>query len=118
MKTMAILALAATTGAAAAQDIGGRYAVTGTGLDGSRYDGVAEITASSDVTCEIVWNTGGQISRGICMRQGDVFAASYVVGKAVGMVIYRVSRDGAMAGTWTVQGANGVGTETLSPAGG
>lgn len=113
---VAVLTFAA--GAAGAQDIGGRYEVAGKGFDGSAYRGTAVITITSNVTCEIVWNTGGQVSRGICMRQGNTFAASYVLGNTVGMVIYDVAADGSMSGTWTLSGSNGVGYEALYPAGG
>jgi hypothetical protein len=110
-----LLALALLAGPAAAQDIGGRYAVEGTGFDGQTYRGEAVISAASDVTCEIAWNTGGQLSQGICMRQGNIFAAAYAIEGAVGMVIYEVAPDGSMRGTWTIQGSDGVGAETLTP---
>ncbi len=115
MKVLAFLALAASAGGASAQDIGGSYSVQGKSFDGAPYSGKAEINATSDVTCEIVWNTGGQISQGICMRQDNAFAASYVMGSAVGMAIYRVMPDGTLNGTWTISGSSGVGTETLTP---
>jgi hypothetical protein len=113
MTRVALLAALALSGPAAAQDIGGRYLVQGTGLNGSAYGGEAEISLTSDYTCRIVWNTGGQISEGICMRQDNVFAASYIIENRVGMVIYTVNGDGSMQGTWTVDGVNAVGTESL-----
>jgi hypothetical protein len=99
----------------AAQDIGGSYIVQGTGFDGQAYGGEAEIVVTSDVTCEITWVTGGQVSEGICMRQNDVFAAAYVLSGRTGMVIYTVNADGSMQGTWTIAGMNAVGTESLYP---
>jgi hypothetical protein len=102
-------------GPAVAQDIGGSYLVRGTGFDGQAYGGKAEITLTSDYTCRIVWNTGGQISEGICMRQNNVFSAAYMISGRVGMVIYTVNADGSMQGTWTVDGVNAVGTEALFP---
>lgn len=116
MKQVALhVAALALAGPAAAQDIGGQYVVQGTGFDGAAYGGQAEISLTSDYTCRIVWNTGGQISEGICMRQGNVFAASYMIEGRVGMVIYTVGGDGSMQGTWTVDGVNAVGTESLYP---
>jgi hypothetical protein len=115
MKWVAALVLAA--GAAQAQDIGGRYEVAGKGFDGAAYRGTAVIRSTSDVTCEIEWTTGGQVSRGICMRQGDTFAASYVIGNTIGMAIYQVRPDGTLDGTWTISGSDGVGTEMLFPGG-
>lgn len=100
---------------AAAQDIGGFYEVSGTNFDGSRYSGEAQIRALSDTTCSIAWKTGGQTSEGICMRDGNAFAASYQLGSAIGLVIYRVLPDGSLGGTWTIAGQEGSGTEVLTP---
>ncbi len=115
MQRLLTVAVALCAGAVQAQDIGGLYEVAGQGFDGSTYVGTAEIRATSDVTCEIVWDTGGQISKGICMRQGDTFAASYVIGDGIGMAIYQVKPDGTLDGTWTVLGSDGVGREMLFP---
>lgn len=100
---------------ASAQSIGGRYAVSGTNLDGSAYSGEAYIELLSDVTCAIEWNTAGAISEGICMRSGNVFTAAYILGGEIGMVIYEVTPSGRLDGTWTIAGESGVGTELLSP---
>ena len=99
----------------AAQDVGGHYSVKGTNLDGSTYEGEAQITATSDVTCEIVWTTGGSTSSGICMRDGNAFSAGYELNGKVGLVIYLIQKDGSLDGTWTVAGVNAVGTEILTP---
>ena len=108
-----ISALVALATPAMSQEIGGSYVVQGVGLNGAAYGGEAEVTLTSDVTCEIIWNTGGQISRGICMRSGNVFAAAYVVSGKTGMIIYDVAPDGSMQGRWTVAGVSAVGTEAL-----
>ena len=99
----------------AAQDVGGHYSVKGTNLDGSAYEGEAQITATSDVTCEIVWTTGGSTSSGICMRDGNAFSAGYELNGKVGLVIYLIQKDGSLDGTWTMAGVNAVGTEILTP---
>ena len=100
---------------AAAQSIGGSYTVDGANLDGSSYTGNAAITLTSETTCEIVWETGGTTSNGICSRNGDAFAAAYVLGEAVGLVIYEVQSDGTLDGLWTIAGKEGTGTEVLTP---
>lgn len=117
MKRIALAALALLAGAlgAQAQDIGGMYAVTGTNLDGSPYAGTAEVKLTSETTCEIYWTTGGSTSAGICMRNGPAFSAGYSMGDKVGLVIYQVFEDGHMEGLWTIAGANGLGTEILTP---
>lgn len=112
---LAALAGAAFVVPAAAQSIGGSYSVEGTNHNGSRYSGDAEITLTSDTTCEIVWETGGTTSKGICSRNGDAFAAAYTLGTAIGLVIYKMQPDGSMQGLWTIAGQPGTGTEVLTP---
>ena len=98
-----------------AQQIGGRYTVQGTNLDGSSYSGEAQITLTSNTTCEIAWVTGGSTSVGICMKNQNAFAAGYVLGDSTGLVIYEILGDGTLDGIWTVSGQNGTGTERLIP---
>jgi hypothetical protein len=112
---IAILMTGVLPALAAAQDIGGKYAVNGTNLDGSPYRGEAEINVLSSTTCEIAWTTGNTTSKGICMRNGDSFAAGYVMGDAVGLVIYRMKGGGILDGLWTISGKDGAGTEVLTP---
>ncbi len=101
---------------AGAVDFGGKYKVDGTNFNGSKYSGVATITITSDTTCSIEWATGGDANtQGICMRNDDAFAADYVMGKDIGLIIYKVAPDGSMKGLWTIAGNSGVGTETLTP---
>ena len=110
------LALSLALGSAAlAAEVGGTYEVRGTNFDGSRYGGTAEITITSGNTCRIVWNTGGDGAVGICMRNGIALAASYIMGEAVGLVIYEIRNDGTLDGIWTVADTDGIGTELLIP---
>ncbi|MEJ8570225.1 hypothetical protein [Microbaculum marinum] len=111
----AALVLALFHSGAVAQDIGGRYRVSGTNLDGSKYTGTATVTLQSDVTCTIRWNTGGDGADGVCMRDKGVFVAGYVMGDSVGLVVYDILPDGTLTGRWTVTGQSGIGTEVLSP---
>lgn len=113
-----ILSLALTAMTASplmAQSIGGEYAVAGTNLDGSTYEGDATITLTSETTCIIEWKTGGTTSDGICMRNGDAFSAGYVLNDEVGLVVYRVKENGLLDGLWTLAGKEGSGTEVLTP---
>ena len=111
----ALLLAASMARGAGAQDIGGRYALVGEDFNGGTYVGSVTITPTSKVTCEIRWLIAGEEAVGICMRQDSAFAASYVMNGVVGMVIYKVLKDGTLEGTWTVAGSNGVGKETLKP---
>lgn len=111
--SLAMLGLAAAP--AAAQSIGGTYTVSGTNFDGSKYGGEATITLTSETTCTIHWETGGSSSDGICMRNDNAFSAGYVMGKEIGLVVYKVEDDGSLHGLWTIAGKNGSGTEVLTP---
>jgi hypothetical protein len=115
LATWAAAALVASITIASAQELGGKYRVTGTNLDGSRYAGTAEIVITSPTTCRIVWVTGGTTSRGICMRRSNVFTAAYKLGSAVGLVIYEIKGDGVLDGIWTVADQRGSGTDVLTP---
>ncbi|ESZ68272.1 MULTISPECIES: hypothetical protein [unclassified Mesorhizobium] len=111
--SLAMLGFAAAP--AAAQSISGSYTVAGTNFDGSKYGGEATITLTSETTCTIHWETGGSSSDGICMRNDDAFSAGYVMGKEIGLVVYKVEDDGSLHGLWTIAGKNGSGTEVLTP---
>jgi hypothetical protein len=95
--------------------IGGAYRVSGTNFNGSKYAGTAQITLTNNSDCRIVWVTGPTTSYGSCMRKGSVFAAGYILGGAVGLVVYDLQPDGSLDGIWTVANQPGAGTETLTP---
>ena len=59
--------------------------------------------------------TQGSTAEGICMRNGPAFTAAYVMGNAIGLVIYEILPDGTLDGLWTVAGQRGNGTEGLTP---
>ena len=93
----------------------GTYNVEGTNLNGSPYNGTAQVTLLSDTTCQIVWKTGPTESWGHCMKVGDYVSAGYIMGEAIGIIMYLVNDDGSLDGFWTVSGQNGNGTERLTP---
>ena len=120
MKTIlstAVLFLVFATSAAFA-DVAGRYNVSGTNFDGGVYQGTVTVTKTSDSTYNVFWYTGSNNSesKGIGMLSGSTFAAGYVLGEGVGLVIYTVKSDGSLSGRWTMDGQNGVGTEVWTPA--
>ena len=100
---------------ASAQGLPGKYQVDGKNPDGSTYSGTAQIVATSENTCRIAWKTGGSTSEGICMRNDNSFAAGYVLGDAIGLVVYKIMPDGSLEGIWTVADKEGVGEEVLTP---
>ena len=110
-----VLVALAVCAPATAQSIGGSYTAEGTNLDGSKYQGTAEITLTSETTCVIHWETGGTSSDGICMRNDDAFSAGYVLGENIGLIVYKMMPDGSLHGLWTIAGEEGNGTEVLTP---
>ena len=113
----AALAAMLAAGAAGAQQLGGAYTVAGTNFDGTPYTGTATITYTTSTSCRIIWLTGSTTSEGICMANGDAFAAGYTFNSGqVGLAVYRVMPDGTLQGTWTVTDTEGAGTEVLTPA--
>ncbi len=112
----ALLGAAALASPVQAQTVhAGAYNVEGTNLDGSPYKGTATIKLTSETTCAIQWKTGSTTSDGICMLYGDSFAAGYVLGNSVGLIVYKVNDDGSLEGAWTISGKDGSGTENLTP---
>jgi len=113
---LAIAFLAALALPAASSEFrAGTYTVEGTNLNGSPYSGTAEVTLLSDTTCQIVWKTGGTESWGHCMKVGDYVSAGYIMGEAIGVIMYLVNEDGSLDGYWTISGQDGSGTEKLTP---
>ena len=58
----------------------------------------------------------GGSSNGFGMRMGDTISATYMLGNAPGLVIYRQTSDGGFKGIWAIKGHNGRGTEVWTPA--
>ena len=118
LKTLALavsLTIFASVAGAAEGDVGGVYDVLGKNPDGSSYKGTATIEVTSANTCRITWQTGSSSSNGICMRNRASFAAGYVLGDKVGLVVYEMQDDGSMVGLWTIADQAGVGSEVLTP---
>ena len=49
------------------------------------------------------------------MRNDNAFSAGYVMGQEIGLVVYKVEKDGSLHGLWTIAGKDGSGTEVLTP---
>ena len=109
--------IVASFSAVSAQEIGGRYQVQGENANGSRYQGIAEISGTAGGNCAIRWSiTNTPSTQGFCMRQGNVLSAAYRMGNAIGLVVYRVTDSGTLEGTWSIAGQEGVGKERLLPS--
>jgi len=93
----------------------GFYDVTGTNLDGSSYDGVAQIRSLGLNSFTILWRIGDQIVEGVGMASGHNVAVTYGLAQRPGMGIYALKPDGSMEGEWTIIGAPAIGRERLVP---
>jgi hypothetical protein len=111
----ALLAFLGLASVALSAEIGGRYRVAGTNLDGSKYGGTVDITISSDTDCHIVWHSEGPDLNGICMRGPETFVAAYVDQGAAGLVLYKIEADGTLNGVWTEDAHKGIGADVLTP---
>lgn len=113
---LAALLLAAGVTSGWAQTVSGSYKAQGKNDDGSSYSGTVEIRAKSATDCRITWMTDAdnKPTQGICLLLGNVFSASWVSG-GPGLALYAVNSDGTLDGTWTIEGASGIGTERLKP---
>ncbi len=105
--------LAFATPALAQRD--GLYDVRGTNLDGTSYEGVAQIRSLGLRSFTILWRVGNQIVEGVGMASGRTVSVAYGLAQRPGMGIYTLNPDGSMDGEWTIIGANAVGTEKLTP---
>lgn len=112
---LAALALSCALAAPAAAQQSGTYAVVGTGPDGSRYEGVAQLQATGRESWRITWRIGGDTTMGTGLSVDGMLVVGYVSGREPGVAWYEVMRDGSLSGRWTSGREGGVGTETLLP---
>lgn len=99
---------------AAAQEVR-NYAVQGTNADGSAYAGSLALIRDGAASYRVRWVVSGSTIDGVAMSAGNILSAAYVLNGKVGLAIYQIMPDGRLSGQWTLQGARGVGTETLIP---
>lgn len=93
----------------------GTYDVRGTNLDGTPYDGVAQIRSLGTNSFTILWRIGNQIVEGVGMASGRTVSVAYGLAQRPGMGIYTLNPDGSLEGEWTIIGAPTTGRETLTP---
>jgi hypothetical protein len=93
----------------------GLYDVTGVNLDGTPYDGLAQIRGLGLNSFNILWRIGDQIVEGVGMASGRTVSVAYGMAQRPGMGIYTLNPDGSMDGEWTIIGAPAIGRERLVP---
>ena len=116
MALLLLLAVAvAVTGAqtATTADLAGTYLCEGTNSDGTPYHGVVNIARRADAYY-LWWELQPDITAfGVGLREGDTLGVSYY-GPNTGVIVYRIDGD-RLIGRWTVPGADGLASETLTP---
>lgn len=108
----AALCLAAWPGFA--QELSGRYRVTGSEPGGAgKYSGTVTVQKTGDVTYQVTWQIGDTRYVGTGIGSPEGLAVGYRSGTSTGIAIY--SQEGAvMKGYWTYAGGKTVGEESWS----
>ncbi len=109
------LALGALLAQPAAAQRSGAYTVEGQNLDGTPYGGTADLEQVGTASFAIIWRVAGRLIQGVGMVAGHNFAVVYGAAQQPGIGIYTLQPDGKLVGTWTLVGAAGTGSETLTP---
>lgn len=99
----------------------GRWLINGVSAQDTEYSGSLTIV-DSGIAYELQWLVTGDIAVGTGRLIGDRLEATWrstssIGGEAVGTATYRLSADGAIAGTRTIDGVAGAGSEEGEPAG-
>lgn len=99
--------------------IDGRYRAEGVNPDGKPYRSVVDIEQDGDAYL-VRWleREGRTVAMGIGMVRGEFLSVSYVAGRQLGVVVYRIDKGPQLTGQWTILGADGsLWPETLTKAG-
>jgi len=115
---MALMCLFGVSARAAEEKkIVGNYAVKGTNPDGKEYKGTAEITKDGDAYY-VKWTIGKESHVGVGILDGDKLSVCWLVGEGgsgLGIVVYKVNKDGKLVGKWVAMGRKDLLEETLTP---
>lgn len=123
MTVVLMLVAACLPGAKLSQGPGilGTYVVNGVDPLGTEYTGRVSITRGPNSgEVEVEWVITGAILHGEGRLQGDRLTLDWETvtsprGSSTGNAEYEVRDDGALVGTRTVDGTDGVGAETILP---
>lgn len=94
-------------------DVAATYSVNGSSADGKAYKGDLLITKRGSVN-QLSWKLDAGSYDGVGVQNGNALAAAYTTGtdgKGCGAIVYKISPDGSLDGTWGEWGVNSSGTE-------
>ena len=107
LRTLFTAALVLILGTVAAlAEIAGTYFVYGRNVDGSAYEGTAQIVPAGDKTFTVFWSVGTEYS-GTGTLEGAVLTVEW---GSSSPAVYVVMPDGELHGTW----ADGLALELMS----
>lgn len=99
-------------------DLSGRYRCIGTSDQGAQYTGEVLIKKVNK-GYKIDWVVGKTKYSGIGFVDEDRLSVAWMVktpnGVAIGVVSYKIKKDGSLAGKWTDPSLRGIYDETLIP---
>ncbi len=100
------------------RDLSGQYRCVGTSDQGAQYSGNVVIKKVNK-GYKIDWAVGDDKYSGIGFVDEDRFAVAWTVrtprGVAIGVVSYKINKDGSLKGKWTDPSLKGIYDETLIP---
>ncbi|MBM3770532.1 MAG: hypothetical protein FJW27_04435 [Acidimicrobiia bacterium] len=119
--TVLLTAIGSMATVAQAQDLhlAGRYRAEGTNPDGKPYRSIVDIEQEGE-TYLVRWleREGRAVGVGIGIVRDNFLSVSYLSGRQLGVVVYRIEKGPVLTGQWTVLGADGsLWPESLSKAG-
>ncbi len=93
----------------------GTFTLTGTGADGTAYEGTLELRATGAQTWHLTWRIGRDVTQGAGLSVGNRLVYGYGSGGEAGTGFYEPQTDGRVEGRWTQGPDGGRGRETLLP---
>lgn len=113
---LAVCAIGLSPSAAQAQEIKGRYNVSGTDIDGTKYKGSLSIEPSGS-TFKLTYRDG-KTQKGVGILRNGRFYSAWGPSDKCGVAVYFLKADGNLEGEYAYIGDTGVYKETTKRTGG
>jgi len=113
--SVSAILLVAFVSTAFAQLFAGSYRVSGTSPTGETYDGTVRISISKRGGCRMQGVIESISVNTACFPRGHNLKAAYRRSGRLVRVVYELTSDGSLNGSWTIAGTPGRGHEVLTP---